>query len=63
MKKFRNKTNSREGVCMQTILSALLRFVKTMKGSESGPEKYYYFLLPDDRSIQVGAQYSTTCRK
>ena len=48
---------------MQTISSALLPFVKTMKGGENGPEKYYYFLLPDDRSIQVGVQYSTTCRK
>ena len=34
-----------------------------MKGGKKGPEKYYYFLLPKDRSIQVGAQYSTTCGK
>ena len=45
---------------MQTILSALPWFAKTMKGGKSGPEKYYYFLLPNNRSIQVGAQYSTT---
>ena len=34
-----------------------------MRGGKSGPEKYYYFLLPNNRSIQVGAQYSTTCGK
>ena len=48
---------------MQTILSALLWFVKKMKSGKSGPEKYYYFLLPNNRSIHVGAQYSTTCGK
>ena len=48
---------------MQTILSALLWFVKTMKGGKSGPGKYYYFLLPNSRSIQASAQYSTTCGK
>ena len=32
-----------------------------MEGGKSGPEKNYYFLLPNNRSIQVGAQYSTTC--
>ena len=42
---------------MQTILPVLLWFVKKMKGGKSGPENYYYILLP---SIQVGAQYSTT---
>ena len=31
-----------------------------MKGGESGSGKYYYFLLPNIRSIQVGTQYSTT---
>ena len=34
-----------------------------MKGGKSGPEKYYYFLLPNNRSIQVGPHYLTTCRK
>ena len=48
------------GRSMQTILSALLWFVKTMKGSKSGPEKHYYCLLPNNRIIQVGPQYSTT---
>ena len=48
---------------MQTILPALLWFAKTMKGGKSGPEKYYYFLLPNNRSIQVGTQYSITCGK
>ena len=48
---------------MQTILSALLWFVETMKGGKSGPEKYYYFLLPNNGGIQVVAQYSTTCGK
>ena len=45
---------------MQTILSA---FVKAVKGDKSGSGKYYYFLLPNNRSIQVGAQYSTTYGK
>ena len=40
---------------MQATLLALLWFVKKMKGGKSGPEKYYYFLLPNNRSIQVGA--------
>ena len=48
---------------MQTILWALLWFVKTLKGSKSGTEKYYHFLLPNNKSIAVGAQYSTTCGK
>ena len=48
---------------MQTILWALLWFVKTLKGGKSGTEKYYHFLLPNNRSIPVGAQYSTTCGK
>ena len=48
---------------MQTILSALLWFFKTMEGGRSELEKYYYFLLPNNRSIQVGAQYLTTCGK
>ena len=65
MKKIKD---SREGVCksgrsMQPILSALLWFVKTMEGGKNGPEKYYYFLLPNNKSIQVGAQYLTTCGK
>ena len=45
---------------MQTILSALLWFVMTIKGGKSGSGKYYYFLLPNNRSTQVGAQNSTT---
>ena len=48
---------------MQTVLSALLWFDKTMNGGKKGLEKYYYFLLPNNRSIQVGAQYSITCGK
>ena len=36
---------------------------KTMKGGKSGPEKYYYFLLPNSINIQVGAQYSTRCER
>ena len=44
---------------MQTILSPSLWFFKTIKGGKSGPEKYYYFLLPNNRSIQAGTQYST----
>ena len=31
-----------------------------MKGGKDGPEKYYFF-LPNNRSIQVSAQYSITC--
>ena len=46
---------------MQTILSALLWFAKTIKGEKNEPEKYYYFLLPNNESIQVGAHYSITC--
>ena len=45
---------------MQTILTVSLSFVKTMKGGKSGPGKYHYFLLANNRSIQVGAQYLTT---
>ena len=30
-----------------------------MKGGKRGDEKYYYFLLPSNLSIQVSAQYST----
>ena len=45
---------------MQTLLLALLRFSKTIKGGKSRPGKYYYFLFPNNRSIQVVAQYSTT---
>ena len=49
---------------MKTILSALLLSFKTMKDSKSGPGKYYYyFLLPNNGSIRVGAQYSTTLLK
>ena len=31
-----------------------------MNGGKSGPEKYYFFLLPNSRSIQVGAQSLTS---
>ena len=50
---------------MKTILSALLRFFKTKEDDKSEPGKCYYFLflLPNNRSIRVGAQYSTTCEK
>ena len=48
---------------MKTILSALLRFFKTKEDGKSGPGKCYYFLLPNNRSIRVGAQYSTTYEK
>ena len=48
---------------MKTILSALLWFFKTMKDGRSGSGKYYCFLLPNNRSIRVGAQYSTTLLK
>ena len=48
---------------MQTILLAQLWSFKTMKGRKSGFEKYYYFLLPNNRSIQVGDQYSRTYRR
>ena len=48
---------------MQAILSALLWFVKAVNGGKSGSGKYYYFLLPNNRSIQVSAQYSTACRE
>ena len=34
-----------------------------MKHGKSGPGKYYYFLLPNNRSIRVGAQYSATLLK
>ena len=36
---------------MKTILSALLRYFKTMKGGKVGPVKYYYFLLQIYRGI------------
>ena len=48
---------------MKTILSALLRLFKRKEDGKSGPGKYYYFLLPNNKSIRVGAQYSTTCEK
>ena len=60
-KENQNKTNSREGVCK--LFYQHYWFVKTMKGGKSGSGKYYYSLLPNNRSIQVGAQYSTTCGK
>ena len=34
---------------MQTILEALLLFVKTMKDGRSGPEKYCYLVLPNKK--------------
>ena len=34
-----------------------------MKSGKSGPEKYYRFLLPNNRGIQVGPQYLTTYGK
>ena len=34
-----------------------------MKHGKSGPGKYYYFLLPNNRSIRVSAQYSATLLK
>ena len=54
---------------MKTILLALLCFVKTMKGGKSGPGKYCYFLLPNNRIIRsmlsfqhhVGSKDDRTC--
>ena len=46
---------------MKTILSALLWFFKTKKVLLRG--KYYYFLLPNNRCIPVGAKFSTPCKK
>ena len=40
---------------MKTILLALLWFSKTMKGGKKGSGKYYYFWLPNNRGIWVGA--------
>ena len=37
--------------CVEHILSALLWFVKTIKSYKIRPGKYYYFLLPNNRSI------------
>ena len=51
------------GRSMQTILSALLWFVKTIKGGKGGPGRYYYFLLSNNTSIQIDAKYSTTSGK
>ena len=34
-----------------------------MKDGKSGPGKYYCFLLPNNRIIRVGAQYSTALVK
>ena len=48
---------------MQTILSALLWFVKTIKDGKTGREKYHDFLLPNNRSIQVGALHSTCVKQ
>ena len=48
---------------MQIILSEFLFFNKTIKGGKSGSGKYYYFLLPNNRIIQVDAQSSATCGK
>ena len=48
---------------MKTILLALLRFFKTKEDGKSGPGKCCYFLLPNNRSIRVGVQYSTACEK
>ena len=57
------KLDWQSGRNMQTILSSLLWFIKIMKDGKSGTERHYYFLLPNKRSIQVGAHYSTTCEK
>ena len=34
-----------------------------MKHAKSGPRKYYYFLLTNNKCIRVGAHYSTTLLK
>ena len=34
-----------------------------MKYAKSEPRKYYYFLLTNNKSIRVGAQYSATLLK
>ena len=47
---------------MKTILSALLWFVKPMKDGKSLSGKFYY-LLPNNGSIGVSAQYSTTFKE
>ena len=57
------KLDWQSGRNMQTILSSLLWFIKITKDGKSGTERHYYFLLPNKRSIQVGAHYSTTCEK
>ena len=48
---------------MKSVLSALPWFFKTMKHAKSGPRKYYYFLLTNNKCIRVGAHYSTTLLK
>ena len=45
------KQDWHSGKIIKTILLALLWFAKTIKGGKSGPGKYYYFLLPNNRSI------------
>ena len=44
------------------FLSITITF-QEKKSGKSGPEKYFYFLLPNNRSIKVSAQYSATCGK
>ena len=34
-----------------------------MKGGNNEPGKYHYFLFPNNRSTEIGAQYLTTYGK
>ena len=56
----RNKTDGREGVCklFYQHYYDLLRHWKVVKVGQNN-----YFLVPNNRSIQVGPHCLTTCRK
>ena len=42
---------------MKTILSGILRFVKTIKGYKDVPGKKYHFLFPKNKSISMCAVF------
>ena len=58
-----NSNKSHIWEVVKTILPALLSFRKTIKAGKSGPEKYYYLLSSNNRSIRLVAQYSIISKK
>ena len=61
IKKVKTRLSAGKEFKKKTILSALLQFFKTKKVLFL--EKYFYFLLRNNRSIRDGAQYSKPCKK